>query len=95
MNGCAQSKTVMMCTGSIEGEFLSIETQLEELGSLISELEGDLYQVLSTQPTQVCASGSAKPSNGTPMASRLSDLHEGLRNLSERVRTIRQRVDIW
>lgn len=94
MNTGAQSETCQVRIGSIEGEVGSIETQMEELGSLIASLESDLYQVLSSNPTEGGACLAGKPCSSTPLAARLADVSGGLRNLSDRLRSIRGRIDI-
>ncbi len=94
MNIGAQGEPCPIRIGSIEGEVGSIETQMEELGSLIASLEADLYQVLTSSPSEGGVCGSGKPSPSTPLASRLTDVSVGLRNLSDRLRSIRGRVDI-
>ena len=94
MNIGAQSETCQGSIGSIEREVGSIENQMEELGGLIASLEDDLYQVLTISPAEGGARVEGKPCPSTPMASRLADVSGGLRNLSDRLRSIRGRVDI-
>jgi len=82
-----------IAVGSVEQAVATLGIRLEQLGAQIVDLESSIYQILR-QDNEGGAKGTCKPTPSTPLAARLEELVSGIDNLTNRVESIRSRVDI-